>query len=115
MSTNIGDGDVSIFIDGEEYFLKPTLKACISLSNSKGGLTELVRRCADLEFSAIEQVIVAGLGKASKDLQELIFKSGLMTLSSPCITYLHIIANGGKPLTNNSDEEESEKKAKESL
>ena len=110
MSNNIGDGNISVFLDGDEHFLTPNLKACIALSNVKGGISQLVQRCLDLEFDAIKLVITNGLGKNSKDLPEIIYRSGLINLQTACIQYLHIIANGGKPLTGDDSGDKEEKK-----
>ena len=93
---------------GNEVTLKPTLGAAITLSGGTGGLSRLNQRVADLEFSAIRSVIVAGLGgKGSKDLDELIFKAGLLSLSGACITFIHIVANGGRPLVDEEEEGET--------
>lgn len=109
--SNIGDGDVPIVLGEHEFVLKPTLKAAMTLS--RGGLIDLVKRCADLDFEAIQSVIVAGIGKRSKDIPGLIFESGLLALSEPCIRFVHILANGGKPFDD--EQETAGKKQNDSL
>ncbi len=105
----IGSGDVALQLGDNDVVLRPTLKACMSLSNQRGGVTGMVQRCLDFEFDAIHSVIVAGMdGKTSRDLPELIFKTGLIELSSTCIKFLHIVANGGRPLGEVEDEEKEE-------
>ena len=105
----LNGGTIEIRLEGFEITLVPTLQAAISLTSASGGLAKLNRRIADLEFDAIRSVIVAGMdGKRSKDLDQLIFDAGLISLSAPCITFLHLIANGGKPLGTEDDEEGSD-------
>ena len=108
---NIGSGDVAITIAGNDLVLRPTLKACIALSTVDGGISQLAQRCAALDFNAIKMVIEYGLGVRSKELAENIFKSGLINLNSPCITYLHVIANGGKMPGDEGEDETEEVKA----
>lgn len=103
----IGAGDVIVQLGEHEVVLRPTLKAAISLSSQRGGITTMVQRCLDFEFDAIHSVILAGLeGKGSKDLPELVYSAGLINLSAICIKFLHVVANGGRPLGD--DEEGAE-------
>lgn len=103
----IGSGDVTLQLGDDDFTLRPTLKACMSLSNQRGGVTAMVQRCLDFEFDAIHSVIVAGMdGKTSRDMPELIFKTGLVNLAAPCIKFLNNVANGGRPL---GEEDEGDK------
>lgn len=107
MDHNIGSGDVEIELaDKGKFNLKPTLGAAIKLSGVQGGLTRMVERCLSLEFDAILTVVVNGLGSNSKDLPDLIYKTGLLNLSDPCIKFLHILANGGRPLSIEGENKE---------
>lgn len=106
----IGAGDVVVKLGEHELTLRPTLKAAMSLSSQRGGITTLVQRCLDLEFDAIFAVVLAGMeGKNSKDLPELVYSAGMLKLSPICIKFLHIVANGGRPIGD--DEEEGEEKS----
>jgi len=91
----IGAGDVVINLGGTEVTLKPTLQAALTLSSGKG-LMPLVRLCQDYDIETITNVIVAGTGKRSKDMSELIFRSGMIELAPKCIRFLHSLANGGQ-------------------
>lgn len=104
----IGAGDLAITLGEHEVVLKPTLKAAMSLSRSPGGLTKMAARCLDLEFEAIQSVIVAGMdGKFSRDLAELIYQAGVINLSAACITFINIVANGGQPLGDDEPDDET--------
>lgn len=92
----MGENDVIIELTGEEFALKPSLKACTTLARRDGGITSLVQKCNCFEFDAIHSVIIAGIGQNSKDLPERIYQTGLIQLAPKCIEYLHIVANGGR-------------------
>lgn len=95
----IGAGDVVVELDGHTITLKPTLKAAMALSRVNGGLTALVGKCLAYDFDAIHKIIADGSGINSKDLPDLIFRTGLIELAPPCIRFIHILCNGGRPLT----------------
>lgn len=101
-----GAGDVKIFLEGHgEEVMRPTLDACRRLSSVNGGINKMIERCRNLEFEAIYTVIVAGLGTDSKTLPELIYKTGLLKLHSPCIDFLIVVSNGGRPLVESEEED----------
>lgn len=104
----IGAGDVKIdLVDHGEVTLRPTLDACRRLSSGPGGINKMVERCKDWEFEAILAVITAGLGRNSKELPDLIFKTGMLTLAPACIDFLFIISNGGRALGDTGESGES--------
>lgn len=106
----IGAGDVNINLAGNDIVLKPTLFAVTVLSRGSGGLTRLATRCLDLEFSAIQEVIVAGMGgKGSKDLPEMIYQAGIINLSEVCIRFINNISNGGRPLGDDDNADSDDK------
>lgn len=105
----IGAGDIQLTLGENDMVLRPTLKACTTLSSGRGGITDMVQRCLALEMPAIQAVIVAGLGgRMSKDLPELIFREGLLELSAPCIEFLNTVANGGRPLGLDAEPEDGQ-------
>jgi len=95
-----GAGNVPITLDGEDRELVPSLGACTFLSRQGGGLMGLVQRCGALDMDAIVMVIAQGLGlmgQGSKDLPNLVYRTGVSDLAGPCIRFINILANGGKP------------------
>lgn len=112
----IGSGNVIVNLDGQgEVTLKPTLKACTSLTGMTGGVLKLQERVLNMEFSAIKMVIEAGIGRSSKELDDIIFRTGLFDLRGPCITFLSNVANGGRPLGEVEEEETDPLAGSESL
>lgn len=102
---SVGDGNVPIMIDGKEYSLKPSYKACLALATGGDGLRTLISRCANLEMDTIKRVIAEGLGRDPKDLQEKLYATGLRNVSGPAIDYLVVLSNGGRPVPKEGDKE----------
>ena len=104
---NFGAGDVPIELGGEVHVLRPTLAACqqISKMGGGGGPNVVMARLQAMDFDTVCAVIVAGLGKTAKELPELIYKAGVISFTAPCIRFVGIVNNGGRPL----DEEDEDK------
>lgn len=100
----VGDGDVPITIDGKDYMLTPSYKACSNLARNGEGLSSLIRRCANLELDVLTRVVAEGLGRNPPDLGDKLYKSGLRNMSGPCIDFLVNISNGGKPVPKEEGE-----------
>lgn len=94
----IGIGDIEINLDGETVILRPSLAAAMTLSRMNGGISTLVNKCLGYDFDVILAVVVAGIGRSSKDLPEKVYKTGLIQLAPSCIKFLHVVANGGQPV-----------------
>lgn len=103
---SLGAGDVEISILGKEYTMKPTLAVAKLLSKKFGGGIIAVSRINQFDIEAYVDVISAGLslterGESAfadgKGLASAIFETGLMDLAAPCIRFVHIVINGGRP------------------
>ena len=111
MSDNLPlTNDISIELVGGTVVLKPTLQAAIRLSTMRGGLTEMINRCQNIDFEAISDVIIYGSGmKVEADTKQRIFETGLVDLFVPCISYLNLLANGGRKFDEKREETEDPK------
>lgn len=99
-----GSADIPFTLDGEELFLKPSLKACISISRMHNNPHETASKVMAMDFDTIAAVVGFGLDRpVSKALQEKVYKTGLVELRPALISFIHIVNNGGRPL--NVDEE----------
>ena len=103
-----GAGDVEITLDGQVMHLRPSLKAAMTLTNMQGGVPHMTQRCLNYELDAVILVVSVGIGIQSKDLAEKVWSTGVIDLAAPCIRYLHVLSNGGRPV---SDEEAKEEEA----
>lgn len=100
----VGDGNVPIIIDGKEWLLKPSYKACLALATSGDGIRALISRCANLELDTLRRVVSEGLGRNPTDLGEKLYAAGLRNVSGPAIDYLVILSNGGRPVPKEETE-----------
>lgn len=106
-----GAGDVEIVLlqGGEErtHKLVPSLGACIALSRIAGGIFGAIDRCGRLDFDTIAEVVAVGMGvnpvQKEKLVHPAIYETGLILLSAPCIRFLHVVANGGRPPADEED------------
>lgn len=103
---SLGAGDIEVKILGKEYTLKPTLTVAKLLSKKFGGGLSAVNRINQFDIDAYFDVISAGLGLTEKGesvfadgkgLSEALYETGMMNLAAPCIRFVHIVINGGKP------------------
>jgi hypothetical protein len=117
---SLGSGNIDLSILDVEYSLKPTLRAAKLISKDFGGGLGAINRLSQFDFDAIVKIISAGLDLTPNGekkfaegvgLEEAIYKTGLMELAAPCIRYTHVLLNGGKPP---SDETEGEAPLEES-
>ncbi len=100
--------EIPVEINGKPFVMKPTLAACIAISKAAGGLHGAVNRCAALDFETICFILQHGIGlnpKQGQLLQEEVFRNGVLYLSGPCISFIHIVSRGGKGLPDDGEDE----------
>lgn len=103
-----GAGNIEIELDGEARVMTPSLVACMAISNLAGGLNSAAQRCLQLDMDTICQIVIAGLGlnqNQSKLIPELVYRTGLMQLAGPCVDFINIVGNGGRPLGDDQPED----------
>lgn len=102
-------GDIPITLDGEKHVLKPSLEACIGVSKIAGGLSQAVARCHQLNFETVCEVIGYGLNATSgpqrKQVEALVYKTGVIAVAAEAIAFIRTIANGGQRPTEEGDGE----------
>ena len=113
--THIGAGNVEIELNGEAVTLRPTLKAAQNISRAKGGIASAIEAVGRFDFDVMVTVIALGLGAEGKDARELpdkVFSTGMADLVAPVISYLTILANGGRPVQETGGEGEADPQGK---
>lgn len=99
----LGIGNVPIVLDGEERELKPSLNAVQVISRQYGGIRAAIEQVLKYDIDAVTNIVVLGLGLApagAKEIPNKVFRTGLAGengLAAPCIRYLTILSNGGRP------------------
>lgn len=108
-----GAGNVALELDGKAFELRPSVGACMAISKMGGGsgMHGMVARCGALDFDSIKAVIVAGLSlnpNQARSIDEAIFRTGLMDLAGPCIDFINVVANGGRPVEDEEGDDGSD-------
>ena len=112
----LGAGDVTINLDGEQVTLRATLSAALALAATPedslglGGFAAVNRAMARLDPLAITRVIVLGMGYTGEGPKELniperIFRTGYSELQPVCIDYLTRLLHGGRPAAKRATQE----------
>lgn len=113
----VGEGDVEITLDGEAKVLKPSAEAARRISTQFGGIQGAIENVMRLDLAAVTAVITLGLGFGGsrpppKDLGDKIWRTGLTDdsgrLAEYCVTYLRILAMGGRKPAPPTDETEED-------
>jgi hypothetical protein len=102
--------EITINLDGEQLVLRPSLLAAQQLSRAAGGFVELNNRISKLDFDTIVSVVALGLGygagttRQPQNLEERVWRTGLAELAVPCVQFVTLLANGGRPLAEAHDD-----------
>lgn len=95
-------GEVTIVLEEDTIVLKPTPHALRTVLTECGGAREIFRKIYMLEYDVIFKVMEAGVtasySKApdKKNLEENIYKHGIVNLVEPLTDYVNLLINGGK-------------------
>lgn len=93
---NVSTDGVEVNLDGEPVLLRFTLDASKKVSRHFGSFSAANERLATIDQDAITFVVAAALGKPVKDVEEAVFKAGLLDLYEPIKVYVNWLANGGR-------------------
>lgn len=102
-----GAGNIAVTLDGKEMELVPSAAACLAISNIAGGLNAAAERCRVFDMATICEVLKAGLGLnpvLAKKLPEAVYNTGVFELAGPCIDFINVVGNGGRPLPEDDGE-----------
>lgn len=106
-----GDGNIPIRLDGKDHELVPSMAACIAISRIAGGLNAASARVLALDIETVCSIIIAGLGlnpTQAKMVPEAVYRTGLIQLAAPCVDFIRVVANGGRALSDDDDDQEGE-------
>lgn len=93
-------GEVEIILAGSTEILRCSLAAAKAVNAFAGGNGHqgIIARLGMLDFDTYVAVIAYGLGKRPVDVEEKVYRTGVMNLTAVCIKYVTNLANGGKPV-----------------
>lgn len=105
---SIGAGNVTITLDDEQVTLRPTLRACQTISKQAGGIMSAVQAVGRFDLEVMTSVIALGLDIRKpaelNALAEKVYQSGMAELVEPVTQFLSILANGGRPVAGGEGE-----------
>src|ERR1044072_3239262 len=92
----VGQGNIKITLDGEEYELRPTLNAALTISRLSGGIRGAIDAVLKMDIDVVVKIVQLGLAtqvaKQFKDLPQTVWESGMTDtqgqLASKCVEYL---------------------------
>lgn len=87
--------------------LKCTLRASKEVTAYFGNFINANQRIANLDSDAITVLVAAGLEKKVKEVEDIVFAAGVVTLKAPVERWLNLLANGGKPYHKLSVQDET--------
>jgi hypothetical protein len=90
--------EVAITLDGKDVSLKCGSEAAKIVNAIAGGMLPAIGRLGALDFDAYVQIVAAGLNKKPRDVEAAVYKTGIVELTKPLITFVEHLTNGGKPV-----------------
>lgn len=102
--TTLADGEMEVPLHGGTVVLTSNLLACKILCRQFGGIQAALQRVAAGDVEALILIVRAGLGITSdaqakaQDIDERVFRTGILVLTSPLTEFLLNTANGGKTM-----------------
>ena len=107
-NSRINSGEVSVVINEEEFWLKPTLRAATSINRQFDGFANARNALVRENFDSVVFILRMGLNLSDKDARDLpdrVYKNGITAeLLIPLIKYVAILGNGGRPLPDEPEE-----------
>lgn len=112
----LGAGDVEVVIGDETFVLRPSYMAAKTISGSTGGIAGAMSRVVALDVDTIMMVLNVGCGfmgtkRPPKDFAEKVWATGFTDdtgrLAEHCVTYLRILAGGGRKPKGDEEGEEA--------
>ncbi|MGJ4932180.1 hypothetical protein ACQR1I_35415 [Bradyrhizobium sp. HKCCYLS2038] len=78
--------------------LRCSLTAAKTVSAMANGYNGVIARLGMLDHDVYVAIAAAGLGSKPSEVEEKVFRAGLVNLTSPFVEYVSNLSNGGKPI-----------------
>lgn len=91
-------GTVTIELGGEQYELKPTLKAALAIERQFGGLTAALRAVPAGSIEQVAFIVQHGAGLGTKReitdaIQQKVFEAGVLEIGPHVVEYISALLN----------------------
>jgi len=108
------NSEVAITLNGDDYTLRPSLKAATAISTRFGGLNDAYVAIGRLQLDAYVFIVRSGLPKEQlkkfpdeNDLPTAVWRTGMDNLAEPLAKFVNILRHGGRnPEVVQDDEDE---------
>ncbi len=100
--------DVTVELGGEEVALKCSMAAATAVSSRFGGIQGALSAVSSGELTAAQFIVRQGVPLkqvSNKDLNELVYDTGLGNLYGPLTRYVLRLFNGGRDPSADAEEE----------
>ena len=109
------NSEVSITLNGDDFSLRPSLKAATAISRQFGGLNEAYIALGRSQLDAYIFIAKVGLPKEQlrrfpddNDLPTAVWRTGIDNLAEPLARYVNILRNGGRNPDVASDDDDDD-------
>ena len=117
LKPELGAGDVTFKLDGQEVTLQPSLYAFKTLSRQYGGLANVIEKIGLLDIDCIALVVCVGLKKKTllhEQYAEKVFRTGMGGdkpdgLAPSCAKFIYNLQRGAQPESAGGDDAEDGK------
>lgn len=114
----LGAGNVTVTLgapdDTADYVLKPTPLVIKTLCATYGGLRPCIERVQALDLNMALHAITLGVGvkgRAATELEDRFWQTATANLIGPLTSFLLVLANGGRPITEADDKKDDDEGA----
>ncbi len=103
--------DVEIDLDGETFYLRPSLKAANAISREFGGFLGAFEALRLLNLQATQFIVRSACTSkniSTDDLNERVWRAGVGKLTGPLAKFISILQNGGRDPSEEDEKDERE-------
>lgn len=111
------NSEVAITLNGDDFTLRPTLKAASAISRQLGGLNEAYAALGRVQLDAYVFIVRTGLPRdqlkkfpEESDLANAVWRAGMDNLAEPLARFVNLLRNGGRnpEVAANDEDDEDE-------
>ena len=110
----VHDGEMQVPFGDVTVTLTANLFAAKGISHHFGGFQQALNKMAAGDLEAFIVVVRFGMGikgeTQTRQIEELVFRAGVLRLTAPLTEFVLIAANGGKPIGVEAEAEPASKK-----
>jgi hypothetical protein len=93
-------GEVAVTLDGKEVILRCSLAVAKRVNAYAGGsgLQGIIARLGMCDFDTHVAIVAYALDQKPIDVEDKVYRAGLVNLTGDLVTFVTYLGNGGKPI-----------------